>query len=155
MSAPKNVTPKFPSKRPVALSARLPKIDTPESIDVSMLDVMPINDFLALLKTKTESNSKELWKETCAIAHQLKAARELLSIGSNLISNRANKKILDRLVEVTSILLSAERVYLLEVDAAGKELIVTHTADPNALGIKIPISEGIEGRIYSIACALR
>eukprot|EP00981_Chlorochromonas_danica_P010607 scaffold3290_cov165-Ochromonas_danica.AAC.50 len=88
-------------------------------VDISMLDVMTVEDFLSLLKNKTENNSKELWKETCVIALQLKAARELLSI--------------------------AERVYILEVDSSGKELVVTHSKDESAMGVKIPVNSGIEG----------
>ena len=67
-------TNKFRGKsRPVA---PLPKIETQEaSVDVSLLDVMAIEDFLSHLKTKTENNWKDLWKESCVLAEQLKASR--------------------------------------------------------------------------------
>lgn len=125
----------------------LPKIESHESnIDVSLLDVMAVEDFLSLLKGKTESNWKDLWKETCIFTKQLKAARELLSIGSNLISNRSNRKIIDRLLDVTHILLGAERVVILEMETGGKELAVTYCKDEKALGTRISALSGIEGK---------
>lgn len=125
---------------------QLPKIDLHEStLDVSLLDVMAIEDFLSLLKSKTESNWKDLWKETCIFSKQLKAARELLSIGSSLISNKSTRKILDRLVDVTHILLNADRVTILELDSTGREMIVTHSRDDKLIGLRIPASAGIEG----------
>lgn len=126
---------------------QLPKIDLHEStLDVSLLDVMAIEDFLSLLKSKTEPNWKDLWKETCIFSKQLKAARELLSIGSNLISNKSSRKILDRLVDVTHTLLSADRVTILELDSTGRELIVTHSRDDKLAGFRIPATAGIEGK---------
>lgn len=115
-------------------------------IDISLLDVMGIEEWLFLLKGKTENNSKELWKETCLLALQLKASRELLSIGSNLFSNRAGGRVLDRLVEATRVILGAERVYLMEIDPTGKKLVVTHTHEnlPKE-NREIPIGMGIEG----------
>lgn len=128
----------------------LPKIESHEStVDVSLLDVMAIEDFLNLLKNKTDNNWKDLWKETCIFTKQLKAARELLSIGSNLISNRSNRKILDRLLDVTHILLNAERVVIMEVDPSTKELVITHCKDEKALGTRIPTSTGLEGKFSS------
>ncbi len=78
----------------------------------------------------------------------VKAARELLSIGSNIASNKANKKILDRFVEVTRTLLSAERVFILELDHQSKELLVTHSNIESAIGLKIPADSGVEGISY-------
>jgi hypothetical protein len=126
----------------------LPKIESHESsIDVSLLDVMALEDFLNLLKNKTESNYKDLWKETCIFTKQLKAARELLSIGSNLISNRSSRKILDRLLDVSHVLLNAERVVIMEIDQVTKELVVTHSKDEKAIGTKVSPVTGIEGNI--------
>ncbi len=125
----------------------LPKIESHESnIDVSLLDVMAVEDFLSLLKGKTESNWKDLWKETCIFTKQLKAARELLSIGSNLISNRSNRKIIDRLIDVTHTLLNAERVVILEMESSGKELTVTYCKEEKLLGTRVSALSGIEGK---------
>jgi GAF domain-containing protein len=129
---------------------QLPKIGATESVvEVSLLDVMDVEDFLQLVKSKTDSNWKELWKETCLVVNQLKAARELLSIGSNLIGNKPTRKILDRLVEVTHIMLNAERVVILELDPTGSELIVTHSREERLIGLRIPSTSGIEGDVLS------
>lgn len=125
----------------------LPKIEPTESnIDMSMLDVMNEQDFLSLLKGKTDGNWKELWKETCLIVQQLKASRELLSIGSGLIGAKSNRKILDRLVSVTRTLLEAERIAILEYEPATSELVVTHAHDESIYNIRLPINSGIEGK---------
>lgn len=125
----------------------LPKLGATESVvEVSLLDVMDVEDFLHLVKTKTDSNWKELWKETCLVVNQLKAARELLSIGSSLIGNKPTRKILDRLVEVSHIMLNAERVVVMELDPSGNELVVTHSREERLIGLRIPSQSGIEGR---------
>jgi GAF domain-containing protein len=129
---------------------QLPKIGATESVvEVSLLDVMDVEDFLQLVKSKTDSNWKELWKETCLVVNQLKAARELLSIGSNLIGSKPSRKILDRLVEVTHIMLNAERVVIMELDPTGSELIVTHSREERLIGLRIPSTLGIEGDVLS------
>jgi hypothetical protein len=124
----------------------LPRLETNESaVDISLLDVMGIEEYLTLLKTKTDNNSKELWKASCTLAVQLKASRELLSIGSNLFSNKSNRKILDRLVESTYVILGAERVYLLEIDSTGRDLVVTHSKEEYSIGHRFAANRGIEG----------
>lgn len=129
---------------------QLPKLGVTESVvEVSLLDVMDVEDFLHLVKSKTDSNWKELWKETCLVVNQLKAARELLSIGSSLIGNKPSRKILDRLVEVSHIMLNAERVVIMEFDPAGTELVVTHSREERLIGLRIPSTSGIEGDVLS------
>ncbi len=140
-------------RRPNGSAPRiLPRIEATENpphneslIDISLLDVMGIEEWLFLLKGKTENNSRELWKETCILALQLKASRELLSIGSNLFSNKSTRKMLDRLLDSTYVILGAERVYLLEIDQTGTDLVVTHTREENSVGLRIPVTQGIEG----------
>lgn len=133
-------------KKTQGLPLSLPRIEPNESsVDASLLDVMGIEDYLSLLKNKTENNPKELWRETSLLAMQLKASRELLTIGSSLFSNSASRKILDRLIESSHVILNAERVYLLEIDPSGTELVVTYSRDQQAVGLRIPLSIGIEG----------
>lgn len=134
----------------------LPKANPNEPlVDVSMLDFMGIEEFLHILKSRTEHNSKELWKETCTLAVQLKASRELLSIGSNIFSNKSSNKILDRLVESTHIILGAERVYIMEMVPGSNELEVTHSRDDAVIGMRLPISDGIEGCLVVLEIMLR
>ncbi len=133
-------------KKVQGLPLNLPRIESSETvIDASLLDIMKIDDFLSLLKTRTDNNPKELWKEMVTMTHQLKASRELLSIGSSLISNKANKSIMDRLIESAHVILNAERVYIMEIDPTGSDLVVTYSKDQRAVGLKIPLKSGIEG----------
>lgn len=131
------------------LPMSLPKIESNETVvDAALLDVMGIDDFLSLLKSKTENNPRELWKETSTLALQLKASRELLSIGSSLYSSKVNRAILDRLIDSSHVILNAERVYLLEIDPTGTNLVVTYSKEERAIGRKFSLKEGIEGTIY-------
>lgn len=124
----------------------LPRVTPNESsVDASLLDVMGLDEYLSLLKNKTENKPAELWKETSQLAMQLKASRELLAIGSSLYSNSASRKILDRLIESIHVILNAERVYLLEIDPSGTELVVTYSKDQEAVGLRISLNIGIEG----------
>ena len=124
----------------------LPKIESNETVvDAALLDVMGIDDYLSLLKTKTENNPRELWRETSALALQLKASRELLAIGSSLYSSKVSRAILDRLIDSSHIILNAERVYLLEIDPTGTHLVVTYSKEQRAIGRKFSLKDGIEG----------
>jgi hypothetical protein len=128
------------------LPLSLPKIESNESVtDAALLDLMGIDEYLSLLKNKTDGNPRELWKETATLAHQLKASRELIAIGSSVYSNKVNRTILDRLIESSHIILNAERVYLLEIDPTGTHLVVTYSKEQRAVGRKIPLHSGIEG----------
>jgi len=128
----------------------LPKLDSSETqVDVSLLDVMGIEDFLSLLKTRTENNSRELLKETSTMAHQLKASRELLSICSSLFSNEVSTKMIDRLLDAAYTILNAERIYIFVLDPTGTELVVKRSRDKKAEGLRIPAHTGIEGDVVS------
>ncbi len=136
-------------KKVHGLPLNLPRIESNEAvIDAALLDVMGIEDYLSLLKNRTDNNPKELWKEMITMAHQLKASRELLSIGSSLFSNKANRAIMDRLVESAHVILNAERVYLMEIDPTGSDLVVTYSKDEKAIGLKTPLRTGIEGNFH-------
>jgi hypothetical protein len=89
------------------------------------------------------------------MALQLKASRELLSLGSSLFSNNAtnNKLVFERLIEASHILVNADRVYLFEIDPTGKELVVKFSRDHQAIGLRIPVNTGIEGAfIFILVC---
>eukprot|EP00598_Pedospumella_elongata_P002990 CAMPEP_0184985152 /NCGR_PEP_ID=MMETSP1098-20130426/13956_1 /TAXON_ID=89044 /ORGANISM="Spumella elongata, Strain CCAP 955/1" /LENGTH=1248 /DNA_ID=CAMNT_0027509227 /DNA_START=172 /DNA_END=3918 /DNA_ORIENTATION=+ len=144
------LSPAINGKKGHGLPLNLPRVESNEAvIDAGLLDVMGIEDYLSLLKNRTDNNPKELWKEMITMAHQLKASRELLSIGSSLFSNKANRAIMDRLVESAHVILNAERVYLMEIDPTGSDLVVTYSKDEKAVGLKTPLRTGIEGDVVS------
>jgi hypothetical protein len=133
-----------------ANDTKLPKIrpNDDSSLDINMLD-FDAEDFLSRLKKATDNNQPSLWKETCNLAYQLKASRELLTIGSHIFTNKTKGNLLDRIIDVTSGVLHVERAYLFQVDSTGKNLVITHTKDKQNIGIKIPIDIGIEGTFKS------
>jgi hypothetical protein len=144
----------YKSKSKPKSATQLPKIESQESsVDISLLDVMAIDDFLSHMKSRTEHNWKDLWKETCVIAEQLKASRELLSIGSNLLSHKSSRSILNRLLDITKVLLDAERVIIMELDTAGHDLIITHALDEKLIGVRSAVASGIEGEVaFTVFC---
>eukprot|EP01032_Pedospumella_encystans_P015995 gene15995-18267_t len=56
---------------------------------------------------------------------------------------------MDRLVESAHVILNAERVYLMEIDPTGSDLVVTYSKDEKAIGLKTPLRTGIEGDVVS------
>lgn len=116
------------------------------SVDINILDY-DVEAFLSRLKKSSDGNSSHLWKDLVKVVYQLKASRELLSIGSHLFSNKTKVNFVDRLIESTHIILNAERVYVFEIDPTGRSLVLTHTKDKNVIGSKIPIEIGIEGNL--------
>lgn len=149
-------TPLMNGKKVQGLPLNLPNVQSAQTdIDTALLDVMGIEDYLSLLKNRTDNNPKELWKEMITMAHQLKASRELLTIGSSLFSNKANRDHLARLTESAHVILNAERVYLMEIDPTGCDLVVTYSRDQQAIGLKIPLRTGIEGKTRSAKCLFK
>jgi len=116
-------------------------------IEPNLLDVISVSSFLELLKTKTQNNPIIMWEEICTLAHHLKASRDVIYGCSNLLSNKFDRKVLDKLVESCNVLLNAERVFLLEIDSMNsEELIIKHPRDPESKAeIRVPFGTGIEG----------
>jgi hypothetical protein len=116
-------------------------------IEPSLLDVISVSNFLELLRTKTQNNPITMWEEICTLTNHLKASRDVINSCSNLLSNKFDRKMLDKLVESCSILLNAEKVFLLEIDSINSgELIIKYPRSPESkTEIRVPLSTGIEG----------
>ena len=125
-------------------------------VDLSLLDMMGLEEFLVMLKNRTENNNPALWRVSCALAGQLKGSRELLSLGSYLSSNNNNvTKVFDRLIDTAYFLLNAEHVYLLQMDHEQMDhFVITHSRSTAVIGMKINISsvyDGIASKILNIS----
>lgn len=116
-------------------------------IEPNLLDVISVSNFLELLRTKTQNNPITMWEEICTLTHHLKASRDVINSCSNLLSNKFDRKMLDKLVESCNVLLDAERVFLLEIDSINsRELIIKYPRSPDSKAeIRVPLSTGIEG----------
>lgn len=114
-----------------------------DDIDVGLLDLMTTDEFLALLKSRTESSGAALWRASCTLATQLKGSRALLSFGGYLASNEGIGKAFDRLLDTAHFVLNAEHVFLLRVDATDlAEMVVTHCRAEAAVGLRLPLAQG-------------
>jgi len=118
-----------------------------DGVDLSLLDVVGIDEFLQLLKSRTDSNSAALWHASCTLAGQLKGSRALLALGAYLASSEAPDRAFDRLLDTAHFLLNAEHVFVLQSDDAdanandantGEQLVVTHARAAAAVGLRLP-----------------
>lgn len=132
----------------------LPKLPTNKNnycMDSSLLDFMGADEFLSLMKARTENNLKEIWKEMSSLCIQLKASRELISIGSNIHGNLSTQQdtlsaenLLIKLVQSTQILLGVDRVSVLQFDSSKNELIVVSSNDKQSLGLRYDVTGSAE-----------
>ena len=141
------------------LAPILQKSPTEMYVDISLLDIMGIDEFLSVLKYRTENNQKDTWKEIAAIVSQLKASRELMFVESHLYSSKLIKsddpammiKLIDRLVEATRVIFDVERLNVYEIEVDTDELVLTHSTDKQIVGIRYLSKDGLESKqfIYS------
>ena len=141
------------------LAPILQKSPTEMYVDISLLDIMGIDEFLSVLKYRTENNQKDTWKEIAAIVSQLKASRELMFVESHLYSSKLIKsddpammiKLIDRLVESTRVIFDVERLNIYEIEVDTDELVLTHSTDKQIVGIRYLSKDGLESKhfIYS------
>ena len=138
----------------------LPKLPISKNqycMDSSLLDFMGADEFLTLMKTRTENNVKEIWKEMSSLCNQLKASRELISIGSNIHGNLStqsdklnSENLLIRLLQSTQIILGVDRVSILQVVSSKNEFKVISSTDKQNVGISFDISGSAEGNFFII-----
>jgi putative methionine-R-sulfoxide reductase with GAF domain len=86
-------------------------------------------------------------EETRLLAIQLKASREMIAIGSTALSKqgKTSRQVMQQLIHTTAVLLSVEKVHLLEV--RDTEFVISQSSDKSAVGVKIPIENGIEAYV--------
>ena len=136
------------------LAPILQKSPTEMYVDISLLDIMGIDEFLSVLKYRTENNQKDTWKEIAAIVSQLKASRELMFVESHLYSSKSLKsddpevmiKLIDRLVEAACVIFDVEKVNIYEIEVDTDELILTHSTDKQIVGLRYLMKDGVESK---------
>jgi hypothetical protein len=118
-------------------------------VDVSLLDFMSIEEFLAILKAKTSDNNQALWKASCALAYQLKGSRALLSLGSFLSSNEGARNVFERLLDTAQFVLNSDQIYLFELDPDdNSSFILSHTHTEAVLGMKLRVDDLVQGNFH-------
>ena len=123
-----------------------------DDVDVGLLDLMTTDEFLAVLKSRTDSNGAALWRAACTLTTQLKGSRALLSFGGYLTSNNGVGKAFDRLLDTAHFVLNAEHVFLMQLDADGAHLVVTHCRADAAVGVRVPVAQGECWQIALVVC---
>ena len=118
---------------------------TAEMVDFTRFDFIGIEEFLSILMEKSDKSDTLLWSASCVLSSQLKSSRALLSLRSYLSSYDQTITPLDRLIDTAYFILSAENVYILQLDSNGTDLVVTHTHTDGAIGLRAPVSDVLSG----------
>ena len=126
-----------------------------EIFDVNLLDYMNIDEFLILMKNKTDNNYDNLWVASRRLAMQVKASKAVLSLSSQLCAGKSQLEVLEKLVESMKFSLNADHVSILQYidnnneasngNSSGGYLQVTHSDMVGIANHEIPSDKGIEG----------
>lgn len=133
-----------PLIQPVASKAVC--VSNGESVDVSQINFMGIEEFLSVLREKTEPNDKLMHSASRNLAAQLKESRTLLSLASHLSSNDGAPNTLDRLMDTAYFILNASNVFFLQLESNGTDMILIKSRVESAIGMRIAIHEIFPGR---------
>ena len=136
-----------PLIQPVA--SKTVSVNNGESIDVSQINFMGIEEFLSELREKTEPNDKLMRSASRNLAAQLKESRTLLSLASHLSSNDGDPNTLDRLMDTAYFILNAANVYFFQLEPNGIDMILIKSRVESAAGIRIAIHEIFPGRFFN------
>ena len=129
--------------------------NTTEMVDCSQFDFMGIEEFLSISMEKSDKSDTVLWSASCVLRSQLKSSRALLSLRSYLSSYDQTISPLDRLIDTAHFILSAESIYILQLDANGIDLVVTHSHTDGVIGLRASVSDVLSGadETYTAASA--
>ena len=136
-----------PLIQPVA--SKTVSVNNGESIDVSQINFMGIEEFLSELRDKTEPNDKLMRSASRNLAAQLKESRTLLSLASHLSSNDGDPNTLDRLMDTAYFILNAANVFFFQLEPNGIDMIVIKSRVESAVGMRIAIHEIFPGRYFN------
>ena len=119
-----------------------------KKFNVNLLDFMNADEFVQIMRNKTEGNYNALWDASKSLAQQLKTSKSLLTVNSYMCMGKTKNEILEKLVDSLKFALNADHVYILEYVAHSNVLIVTHSDNIKSINQRIPVSDGgIEGKL--------
>ena len=122
--------------------------DSQKKFNVGLLDFMNADEFVQLMRNKTDGNYNALWDASKSLAQQLKTSKSLLTVNSYMCMGKTKNEILEKLVESLKFALTADHVYILEHLTHSNVLVVTHSDNIKAINQRIPVSDGgIEGNV--------
>ena len=144
---PVNYSPSDSSWLNVADNEKVPTGEG-QGFDVNLLDYMGVEEFVNLMRNKTENDYDSLWSASRSLAMQVKTSKALLSLGSQLCAGKTKTEVLDKLIESMKFSLKADHVFIMEYVAAENSLRVTHSDCISANNHLIPRNIGIEGEVF-------
>jgi hypothetical protein len=118
-----------------------------DSFNVNMLDYMTADDFVQLMKVKTDNNYNALWRASKILAMQLKASKSVLSLNSLMSTGKNKMDVIDKLCESVKYALKADFVYIFDIPGGEENCLrVLHSNNVASINQRILISAGIEGK---------
>ena len=89
--------------------------------------------------------TEKIWNTAVSLAGEFEGSRELLSLGPHLSSingRNGSIKVFDHLLDTAHLVLHAEHVFFLQLDADQRNLVVTHSRTQAAVGVKMSEASG-------------
>lgn len=119
------------------LSPRLlPSINN--EVDFTSLDYQGVDVFLSSFSSSDKANvTKHMTK-------QLKALRAILAVTGKLAAGLTCDTTVSSIMESTTNIISAEKLFLLDIDHQQGKLVVSYSADSSLKGVKTSCESGIE-----------
>ncbi len=114
--------------------------------DAHLLDFMTDEEFLQLIKNKTDNNYNALWKVSKSLTVQLQALKTILSANAYVHAGKRDRiDILDKIVDSMKYTLRADFIYVYEHSTDQNTLRVTHSNTISSINQHVMVHETIEG----------
>mmetsp|Transcript_15738 Transcript_15738/g.14240 ORF Transcript_15738/g.14240 Transcript_15738/m.14240 type:complete len:1270 (+) Transcript_15738:88-3897(+) len=118
-------------------------------IDLSVLDVMGIEEFMTFLKTRSDKNHQTLLEASQLLATQCKSLRNIMSMSSQLFNDTNDVKTYSKkILDLVGSSLNVERIVVLKYDFNENILVVDFTNESVLQNCKIPIENTLEGDVF-------
>ncbi len=109
----------------------------PALVTMSSLDFTSVEESVESIIAKIGGDNKTLFKTLYTLVMHLKSLRSLYGMNSFLSSNESSSLMLDKTMQIASSIISAENIFLFQLDSTELEYIVTHSQSQKTIGIKI------------------
>lgn len=123
-------------------------------VDLSLLDVIGVDDFMSLIRVRQEKNHTATWDAALLLAQQWKALRGLLSSTTNLLNKQVDAVDFEKILEIAHKTLNAERIVILQYDPKDAKLVVVAAREQTIRGVRIDINQSSEGNLIDLARGL-
>jgi len=115
-------------------------------LDLGLVDDLEPHDFVAKFREACVDNSPLLHRNLLHLTENLRACRGLLAVSSYVSGELDHTQVLEKIMEASYFILSADRVSLFEVDSTANELVMTHSRD-DLKDMRVPMGQGIAGYV--------